>query len=120
MTDETAAVLAANDAFYSAFATGDAAAMDVLWAREAPVTCDHPGADPLEGRDAVMDSWRDILAGGGAPGIHAEDPAAEIEPGGSTAVVRCRECIEDAALDAVNTFVREDGAWRMTGHRACF
>ena len=40
---EHAAVLFANDAFYLAFANRDYDAMDVIWARDAPVTCIHPG-----------------------------------------------------------------------------
>ena len=42
MPDETSAVLAANQAFYAAFARRDTAAMDDLWARETRVACLHP------------------------------------------------------------------------------
>ncbi|HJN60958.1 MAG TPA: nuclear transport factor 2 family protein [Alphaproteobacteria bacterium] len=41
MSDEQA-VLDANQAFYTAFAGGDMAAMERIWAREAPVCCIHP------------------------------------------------------------------------------
>jgi ketosteroid isomerase-like protein len=116
MTDEHADLRSANDAFYAAFAAGDTAAMDALWAIDAPLSCDHPGMATLEGRDAVMDVWRRILAGGGAPGIHATDVHCEVD--GDSATVSCRERIDDAAMAAVNTFAREGGVWRMTSHRA--
>ena len=44
MTDADA-VLAANLEFYRAFTMRDVAAMDALWARDAPVACLHPGMD---------------------------------------------------------------------------
>ena len=51
---EHAAVLFANDAFYLAFCNRDLDAMDAIWARETPITCNHPGWDPLSDRDEVM------------------------------------------------------------------
>ena len=56
---EHAAVNFANEAFYVAFSTRDLEAMDALWARQAPVTCIHPGWNALTGRDAVMESWHE-------------------------------------------------------------
>ena len=52
------AILFANDAYYAAFADGDPAAMDALWARRAPVSCIHPGQTALTDRAAIMASWR--------------------------------------------------------------
>ena len=45
MSDENRALLAANEAFYRAFASRDAEAMAGLWARTVPVACIHPGWD---------------------------------------------------------------------------
>ena len=42
MSDESD-VLAANDAFYAAFASGDLDALEEVWARQATVACCHPG-----------------------------------------------------------------------------
>ena len=111
------AVLAANAAFYRAFAARDVAAMDALWAREAPVACIHPGWEPLFGRAAVMASWAAILGGSGAPRIRCETPRAF--PLGTGAFVVCREVLEErGALAATNAFVREAGGWRMAHHQA--
>lgn len=116
MQDEHAALLSANDDFYRAFSAGDSAAMDALWATAASVSCDHPGMPTLRGRDAVTASWRRILAGGGAPGIHATD--VEVEIRGDDAEVRCIERIGEDAIAAQNGFTLENGAWRMTSHAA--
>src|SRR5687768_7948192 len=57
-----AAILEANEAFYRAFNEKDADAMDRIWAESGEVACIHPGWNVLEGREAVMDSWRGILS----------------------------------------------------------
>jgi ketosteroid isomerase-like protein len=109
-------VLAANAAFYAAFATKDADAMAALWARRAPVACIHPGWDALLGRDAVLASWRRILGGPGAPPITCADAVAHVL--GDSAFVVCREHIPAVDLIATNVFAREDGEWRMVHHHA--
>lgn len=117
MTDalRAAEVLAANHAFYDAFRREDLRAMDALWARRAPVACVHPGWEALVGREAVMRSWRGILAGG-APPLRCEGARAMVL--GEAAYVLCVERIGAAALVATNVFVREDGAWRLVHHQA--
>jgi ketosteroid isomerase-like protein len=109
-------VLAANAAFYAAFAARDAAAMDALWARRAPVACIHPGWDVLRGREAVLASWRSILGGPGSPPITCAGAVAHVL--GDAAFVVCREHIPAVELIATNVFVREDGAWKMVHHHA--
>ena len=117
VTAEEREVLAANDAFYAAFARRDAAAMDALWAREAEVACLHPGWEALFGREAVVESWRRILLGGGAPAsIRCERARAHVA--GGAAWVICEEVLPGGALAATNLFVRERGAWRLAHHQA--
>jgi ketosteroid isomerase-like protein len=108
-------VLEANTAFYAAFAAGDAAAMETLWAREAPVTCVHPGWDALRGREEVMASWRAVL-GGQPPPVTCTGASAHVL--GETAFVICQERLPGARLVATNVFVREAGAWRLVHHQA--
>ena len=108
-------VLAANAAFYHAFAAKDAAAMTAVWARRAPLFCVHPGWQALRG-DAVLASWRAILAGPGAPPITCADAVAHVL--GEVAVVVCIERIPAVELVATNVFVREDGEWKMVHHHA--
>jgi hypothetical protein len=115
MSDHVA-VLFANEAFYVAFATGDADAMDEVWARQTPVTCIHPGWNLLAGREAVMSSWRNILGHPRTQGIRCVNPSAWLL--GGMAYVTCHEAIDQAFLIATNVFVRENGAWKMVHHQA--
>lgn len=115
------AVLFANDAFYTAFATGDLAAMDAVWAKRAPVCCIHPGWTALNDRDAIMESWRGILSAG--PGDRRQTAAIRcVRPEafllGDAAWVACYEILPNGILVATNIFVPEDGAWRMVHHHA--
>jgi len=113
---EHVAVLFANEAFYVAFAAGDAGAMDEVWAKRAPVTCVHPGWNLLSGRKAVMESWRKILGHPHTRGIRCLNPTAWLL--GDTAYVICHEALEQGFLIATNVFVREGGAWKMVHHQA--
>jgi ketosteroid isomerase-like protein len=114
MSRDHDAILEANEAFYRAFRDGDTAAMDALWARRAEVACIHPGAAPLSGREAVIESWNEIL--GGPPPIHCVRP--RVHQLGDTGFVICGERVPGGVLVATNIFVREDGAWRMVHHHA--
>jgi ketosteroid isomerase-like protein len=109
-------VLAANAAFYAAFAAKDEKAMAAVWAQRAPVACIHPGWHVLLGREAVLASWHGILRGPGAPAISCAGAVAKVY--GDTAFVVCHEHIPDVELIATNVFVREDGAWKMVHHHA--
>jgi hypothetical protein len=113
-SDEIRAALAANEAFYAAFAAGDAVAMEGLWASTTPVLCIHPGGAALYGRDAVMESWAEILQSP-PPIAHS---SAEVTILRGLAIVTCIEHIEDDALCASNLFVWEDGAWLIAHHQA--
>jgi ketosteroid isomerase-like protein len=115
MTTDERAVLDANDAFYRAFAERDVDAMEALWARDVPVACIHPGWQVLNGREAVMASWRGIL-GGVPPAIRCSDAIARVA--GRAAFVVCTETLDAGELVATNVFVHEDGAWRLAHHHA--
>ena len=117
MTAEEVRVLAANDAFYEAFATRDFGRMDDVWAAEHDVTCIHPGWSMLVGRDAVMSSWRAILR---SDNPRIEPTAARAYLHGDAAYVLCFEGArgENPVLCATNVFVREKGAWKMVHHQA--
>jgi len=114
--NDSDAVLSANLEFYRAFTTRDAAAMDALWARHAPVACVHPGWPPLIDRKAVMESWRGILANPDSPRIVCYDERVLMY--GDTALVVCEEELDGGTLIASNWFVREAGQWRLAHHQA--
>ncbi len=115
-SDVQAEVLAANEAFYRAFATRDLAAMGRIWAEAAEPICVHPGWTPLIGRAAVMESWAGILGNPEAPRIRCFRAWASVE--GEFARVVCYEIVERSVLVATNLFVRERGEWRLCHHQA--
>lgn len=113
---ERDAVLFANTAFYAAFAARDAAAMDRVWARDKTVTCAHPGRPAIQGRAAVMESWRAILANPHAPQVECRAEQATIY--GAAAVVTCIERVGGQYLAATNVFVKTGSVWSMVHHQA--
>lgn len=113
---DTAAVMFANDAFYAAFAAGDLEAMGRLWAEDHPVTCIHPGWQPLFGYEAVMESWRGILSSGETAAIRCQD--ARVHAAGDLAWVTAFERLPRGVLVATNLFLRRGAQWRMIHHQA--
>jgi ketosteroid isomerase-like protein len=113
---EIDAILFANEAFYRAFADRDADAMAELWAKDAAVTCLHPGWGLLSGRADVLESWRRILGNDAAPSIACRRPKAYVH--GDVAFVVCYEEIEGQILIATNAFRREGRHWRLIHHQA--
>lgn len=115
MTDRDT-LLALNQAFYRAFTERDLPAMEALWAQQIPVSCIHPGWTALFGREAVMDSWTDVLRSPEGPSIRPRNERVVLH--GEVAVVLCEELLGDAVLAATNLFAKEDGAWRLAHHQA--
>ncbi|MEA2641028.1 MAG: hypothetical protein QOF51_2422 [Chloroflexota bacterium] len=114
MGDE--AVLEANEAFYRAFNQKDVAAMDALWAQDAPVACIHPGWTALHDRESVMESWRGILSNPAQPRVVTG--SATVSFVGEIALVLCRELVSGTPLAATNIFINEAGAWRLIHHHS--
>lgn len=114
--DRSDEVLAANEAFYQAFNQKDAGAMDALWAASDAVSCIHPGWNVLQGREAVLESWRSILGNSAQPRIVTGGAQATFY--GQTAIVICRELVAGSPLVATNVFVLEDGAWKLCHHQS--
>lgn len=109
-------MLAANAAFYAAFARRDLLAMDGLWTRRGRVCCIHPGWAALHGREQVLASWASIFAGEDDAEIRCLDPRVRVD--GDAATVVCEEQLGEARLAATNVFVREGDAWRLWHHQA--
>ncbi len=113
---ENDAVLFANDAFYQAFDDGDYDALNELWAKGYPVTCIHPGWNPLEGRDMVMATWKMVLSNPSGQRVSCLGPKAVVY--GDTAVVTCYEEIGGDTLVASNVFIKENKKWVLVHHQA--
>jgi ketosteroid isomerase-like protein len=114
MSDE-AEIVAANAAYYRAFTGADFTAMSRIWADDG-VSCIHPGWPVLLGRQAILESYRQILRN---PDQERIEPRNEtVMVAGEEARVFCVEFVGGAALAATNIFRRVDGAWQMTHHQA--
>lgn len=100
----------------AAFNERDVAAMEGLWDAEGEVLCIHPGWPALVGREAVLESWRRILANPDQGKLVARPDRAWVE--GTVGVVLCRELAGGAPVLATNLFVRRPGGWRLFHHHA--
>jgi ketosteroid isomerase-like protein len=114
--DTHAAVLAANEEFYRAFAGKDLAAMEALWARSAPVACIHPLGELLTAREDIMETWRGILLNPDQPRVVGASEQVTLV--GDLAFVVGREFVAGSAIVVTNIFVREDDQWRMAHHHS--
>ena len=112
---DEAALLAANAAYYQAFAARDLAAMNDLWAQEG-VSCVHPGWPALIGRMAVLASYRDIFRNSQQEAVTARDEKVLIDGEGGR--IFCVEEVGGGLLLATNWFRLIDGAWRLLHHQA--
>ena len=110
-------VLEANNAFYDAFARRDRDAMGRVWSEVAPLVCVHPGWRPVFGRRAVLDSWKRIFAASDKP-VDVRTTHASVHKVAGAALVVCFELIGERALVASNTFVEENGGWRLVHHHS--
>ena len=98
MTDSDE-ILAANAAYYQAFATGNFSEMSRLWADDG-VSCIHPGWPALIGRADILESYRNILHSQNRVRIAHHDDTAIVA--GDEGRVLCVEIVEGAALAATN------------------
>lgn len=114
MTDKDI-LLAANDAYYKAFRTGDDALMARLW-DEGDVSVVHPGWPAITGRKQVLESYRRIMSNPMQDPVVAED--VEITVIDHFARVICTERVGDAGLIATNLFRKIGDLWRMFHHQA--
>jgi ketosteroid isomerase-like protein len=110
-------ILAANAAYYEAFASADFEKMSRIWA-DQDVTCVHPGWPALVSRPAILQSYRNIFGNPNQERIEPHNAMAMVF--GDEGRVICVELIGGTAhaLAATNWFRRVRGAWRMIHHQA--
>lgn len=109
------ALLAANAAYYRAFAARDLAAMEAVWAEDG-VTCVHPGWPVLIGRAPVLGSYRDIFRNPSQEAVTAREERLVVD--GVDGRVFCVEEVGGGLLLATNWFRLIEGRWRLAHHQA--
>lgn len=111
----------AEIAFYEAIEQADIKALGSVWSLDDNIVCIHPGANRIEGREQVLDSFSDMFASSPTIGFSISD-ALQTESDG-LAIHLVREEIElDGQLVSVmvstNIYHMEDGGWRMLLHHS--
>lgn len=116
--------------FYTAVSNGDTEALSKVWSETSHVRCVHPGMEAVEGRDAVMESWKRYFSvpvppsvttvGDSSSSSFVVDPErVRIDICGLIAVCSCVEKTQGGGqLEALNLYKRENGRWKMTLHQA--
>jgi len=112
------ALLAANEAFYSAFEARDIDTMSEIWAHTDNVTCTHPGWPTLRGWAAVAGAWFTLFQGDNEMQFILTNVSASVA--GIVGWVTLDENIISGAgansAAATNIFVLTDGEWRLVVH----
>jgi ketosteroid isomerase-like protein len=106
------AVLAVNTEFYRAFRESDTAAMANVWASQEPVAVQHPSTGRIDGRDAVLQSWSQIMRR--PPDISCEVEAVRFSNGGWA--VTCLEKLNPGSVRMINIFRKDADEWKMIYH----
>ena len=112
-------VVAANESFYKAFNARDLDAMKRVWSSYEKVTCVHPGWEPLNGLEPIIDSWQGIFKNSGNMDIRATD--VSVITSEDLAWVSCVEKLYTIADHGVlaskvfstNLFQLSEGNWKM-------
>ena len=115
----TAAVTAANRAFYDAFEARDLDAMSDVWEHSDRVSCSHPGWGVLRGWGQVAASWMALFQGPQRLQFILTDERVEIE--GDVGWVTVDENLlgddPGATVTSMNVFVRaETSTWKLVAH----
>jgi ketosteroid isomerase-like protein len=115
---------AAEAAFYGAFAATDLGAMAQVWLEGVGAICVHPGGALLLGKDAVMQSWSEILTGAAPPRIEyrllSRIEVADLRVHLVEERIQAGGDPESAAglVIATNVYARGPQGWRLSLHHA--
>ena len=117
MPDQDSAITA-NEKFYKAFNARDLSAMKEIWSSHQNVTCVHPGWNPLNGFEPIMDSWQGIFKNSGNMDIQISD--INMLTSNDLAWVSCVEKLYTIASHGVlaskvfstNLFALNKGGWK--------
>ena len=112
----------AEMALYRAFEANDLAAMMAVWDDADDIVCIHPMGPPLKGRNAVIDSWREILSGGVAMRFSLEK--VQTYTADNLSIHLLNEHIDIASgnrvapMAATNIYRLSAQGWHMVSHHA--
>jgi len=116
------ALLNQNARFYEAFEKASIEMMEDIWGDSSTISCVHPGWTLLEGRKAVMDSWKQIFEGEVQMHVSLRTVRAEVH--GSIGIVVLREEVtytsgklaNTSTVVATNIFEHDGHDWKLIHH----
>ncbi len=111
----------AEIAFYEAIEQTDIKALGRVWSSDDNIVCIHPGANRIEGRSQVLESFSDLFSVSPSISFSISD-ALQTEADG-LAIHLVREEIEHdgeivSVMVSTNIYHLEDGGWRMLLHHS--
>lgn len=109
---DRSAVLSVNKEFYRAFRESDVAAMAKVWSDQEPVAVQHPSTGRIDGREAVLKSWAQMMRR--PPDISCDVEAVRFSDGGWA--VTCLEQLNPGTVRMINIFRKDSGEWKMIYH----
>jgi hypothetical protein len=111
-------LMAANNAFYSAFERRDLDAMSDVWLHADHVSCTHPGWATLHGWAAVSGSWFALFQNDRPMQFILTEVHAVVVGDAGWVTLDENLIAGDQAqtVAAVNIFQRVRGAWQMVVH----
>ena len=113
----------AEHAFYDALERADVNRLAQVWADDEEIVCVHPGGLRIVGHHAVLQSWHEILSGGGLriqpsmlKTLHSMMSAVHslVE----TISIRSEGAAEIAHCYATNVYHKGPTGWRLVMHHA--
>ena len=113
----------AEHAFYDALERADVNRLAQVWADDEEVVCVHPGGLRIVGHHAVLQSWHEILSGGG---LHIQPSMLKTLHSMMSAVhslvetisIRSEGAAEIAHCYATNVYHKGPTGWRLVMHHA--
>lgn len=111
----------AEIAFYEAIERSDIDMLNAVWSSDDNIVCIHPGADRIEGRQAVLDSFTELFMESPMLSFSLMDTLQTGDD--NLAIHLVREHVEMggrfmSSVVSTNIYQFEDGGWRMLLHHA--
>lgn len=111
----------AEIAFYEAIERSDTDMLHDVWSADDNIVCIHPGADRIEGRQAVLDSFTELFMESPMLSFSLMDTLQTGDD--NLAIHLVREHVEMggrfmSSVVSTNIYQFEDGGWRMLLHHA--
>ena len=111
----------AEIAFYEAIERSDISALSQVWSLDDNIVCIHPGANRIEGRAEVLESFSDMFAESPSIGFSISDTLHTESDGLAIHLVREEIELEGqlvSVMVSTNIYHKEGGGWRMLLHHS--